>query len=467
MKKILLVVTLIVFAPIIIGCGNKNDEARKYYEEGELLVTKEQKWTEGGETLLHSLSLQDENQPTSLLALTYYYLSLVYWNQDFNQKALEYARKSNDCAEKLKNDTIRMRAINRTAACYYLAGRNDSAIIFYERALEHALAKSDSGAIEKAYNNIGAVKISESKPDEALALFERGMVYSDHSAKNLYTYYYNRTRCFQNKQQWDSCSANIRMTLKYAPANDIEGKQKLYRRLYKSSKNLGDMQHAFIGADSAFLLSDSLFHVKQREELRDITEKYQREKYETELELQRTHWVLIVADVVLVFAFVVAYIMYRNKKHLKKMQERMSALKTQADREERELVGERTEEQEEKLSQLYFEQFLLAREMFKDNAAYGKLRQLKYHTDRNYLSDEERLPLINSVIEAFIDQLTKLRGRFPELTEDECIYALLSFVGCNNATISMLTKTTEATLRKRRSRFKQKTSEPVFNFLMT
>ena len=54
----------------------------------------------------------------------------------------------------------------------------------------------------------------------------------------------------------------------------------------------------------------------------------------------------------------------------------------------------------------------------------------------------------------------------PELTEDECIYALLIFVGCNNATASIITKTSEATLRKRRSRFKQKTSEQVFNLFM-
>lgn len=492
MKKNYLIATLVFVATIITACGNKSDQAKEYYKEGEQLVVKEMKFTEGGEALLHSLSLQDETQPTPLLAMTYYYLSVVYWNQDFLQKAIDYAAQSNDCATKLNNDTLRTRALNRLAASYYLAEKNDSAIMYYERSLEHALAMSDSSAIVKAYNNIGAVKISEAKPDDALALFEKGIEYANSTRGDLFTYYYNRSRCFQNKAQWDSCSVNISRALDYIAANDLEGKQKLYRRLYQANKNTGNLSSAIIDVDSAFLLSDSLFRVRQREELRDITEKYQREKYETELELQRTHWVLIVADVILVFAFVVAFIMHRNKKRMRQMQERMSNLKIQADRAERAReialsqpspntppsggdaegregipTDEWTEEKEENLSQLYIEQFKLARDIFRTNAASNKLRQLKYRTDKSYLSDEERLPLIDSVIEAFIDQLPKLRSHYPELTEDECVYALLSFVGCNNATISMLTKTTEATLRKRRSRFKQKTSENVFTLLMS
>lgn len=492
MKKKYLIATLVFVATIITACGNKSEQAKEYYNEGLQLVVKEKKWTEGGEALLHSLSLQDETQPTPQLAMTYCYLSLVYWNQDFTQKAIDYAMQANDCATKLNNDTLRTRALNRLAASYYLAEKNDSAIICYERALEHALVKSDSSAIVKAYNNIGAVKISEAKPDDALALFEKGIEYANSTRGDLFTYYYNRSRCFQNKAQWDSCSVNISRALDYIEANDLEGKQKLYRRLYQANKNTGNLSSAIVDVDTVFLLTDSLFRVMQREELRDITEKYQREKYETELELQRTHWVLIVADVILVFAFVVAFIMHRNKKRMRQMQERMSNLKIQADRAERarEIAlsqssspssssssslsssslcpsNEWTEEKEENLSQLYIEQFKLARDIFRTNAASNKLRQLKYRTDKSYLSDEERLPLIDSVIEAFIDQLPKLRSHYPELTEDECVYALLSFVGCNNATISMLTKTTEATLRKRRSRFKQKTSENVFTLLMS
>ena len=144
----------------------------------------------------------------------------------------------------------------------------------------------------------------------------------------------------------------------------------------------------------------------------------------------------------------------------------VSALPSTSTEEESGGGAEWTEEKEENLSMLYLEQFKVSKEIFQARPAYSKIRQLRYHTDKNYLPDEERLPLIDSVLEVFIDQLQKLVATYPELTEDECIYALLIFVGCNNATASIITKTSEATLRKRRSRFKQKTSEQVFNLFM-
>ena len=178
--------------------------------------------------------------------------------------------------------------------------------------------------------------------------------------------------------------------------------------------------------------------------------------------------------------------MFRNKQRMIGLQRRMEALNLRVVREEQvkkhasnwtseqsseqssEPVEETqwTEKKEENLSMLYLEQFKVLKEIFLARPAYPKLRQLRYHTDKNYLPDEERLPLIDSILEVFIDPLQKLVATYPELTEDECIYALLIFVGCNNATASIITKTSEVTLRKRRSRFKQKTSEQVFNLFM-
>ena len=95
----------------------------------------------------------------------------------------------------------------------------------------------------------------------------------------------------------------------------------------------------------------------------------------------------------------------------------------------------------EKLYTLCLQQLAVARDLFKMRPEYMRLYQLKYRTDHQYLSDPERMPLLDSVVEVFIEPLQNLRRLFTELTEDECIYAILTFLGCNNATISMMTKT--------------------------
>jgi hypothetical protein len=236
--------------------------------------------------------------------------------------------------------------------------------------------------------------------------------------------------------------------------------------------------------------SDRNLEEQQREDIRSVTERYQHGKYTNDLRLQRTHWLIVVLAVIVVFGLLFLGMMFRNKHRMVGLQRRMEALNLLVVREEArkqasaniqhsvsasedgedaqqpDEENEWTEEKEENLSALYLEQFKVSKEIFQARPAYSKIRQLRYHTDKNYLPDEERLPLIDSILEVFIDQLQKLVASYPELTEDECIYALLIFVGCNNATASIITKTSEATLRKRRSRFKQKTSEQVFNLFM-
>lgn len=450
------------------SCSNSSEEAKSSFEKGENLVLNDKKWTEGGEQLLHSLSLQNEEKPTDMLVKTYYYLSRVYWEQDFTDKALAYAQKAMACSEG-RNDTIRTKIINRVASCYYLMNKCDSAYYYYNKVLDTSLKQKDSINILNAYNNIGALRISESKFDEAISFFEKGQTFSKHRRSDDATYHYNLSRCYQNMGRWEECAREIKLSMMYCDTTNAEAVQKLYRRLYFSEKNRNNLAAACNAADSTFLLSDSVFRMKQREELKGITEKYQAEKYESELALQRTHWLLVVADVILVSVALLFFIMYRNKKRMEKLQKRTENLKIQVIREEQERdkaeENHWNAEKEENLSHLYLEQFKVSRDIFLTRPAYKKLSQLKYHTDKNYLPDEVRMPLIDSILEVFIDQLQKLRINYPELTEDECLYAVLIYVGCNNATASMLTKTSEATLRKRRSRFKQKTNEQVFNLL--
>ena len=160
-----------------------------------------------------------------------------------------------------------------------------------------------------------------------------------------------------------------------------------------------------------------------------------------------------------------------------RLQRRMDTLKVQIskEKEQQNLLseqiegGESVEEENtksDKLSELYTQQILLARDIYRSRPACNKLRQLRYHVDNGYLSDDERLPIIDSITEVFIDSIHNLRSTFPELTADECLYAILVFVGCENSVISILTKTSEATLRKRRSRFKQKVNEKAFALLI-
>lgn len=450
------------------ACSPSTQDPETLIKEGAKMLNENEndKLNEAAEALLQALSLQDEKKPTQQLVRTYYYLSYIYWYQDFPRKALDYAQKGLTCSEQLEEKYAqRLSLINRVASCYYLMPHyNDSAIYYYNLLYDEAVANNDSAMAFNACNNTGAAYLSKlTCPEKALEYFEKSMNFSNNKDKDIQKYHYNCSRVYEQMGRWEDCAREIQECMNMTPESDLEGKGKLYSRLYKCQKHLGRYEEACNCADTSFRLTDSLFVVRRRNDLKDLTDKYQQEKYETELKLLRSHWVLAVVNVVFVSLILFVVMMYRNKRRILNLQQKMENLKFQISRE-----VEMTEvpASKENLSELYRQQFLVARDLFQSRPMYNKLNQLKYHTDKNYLSDEERMPIIDSVTEVFIDPLQNLRKNFVELTPDECLYAVLCFVGCNNAVISILTKTTEATLRKRRSRFKQKTNDTVFNLLM-
>ena len=478
---------------MLFSCGNKMQEAETLYKDGIRAAKTPDSLNEAAEMLLQSLSLQNENEPTELLVKTYESISRIYWNQDYPTKSLLYAKKALKTMEHIDNDTLRIDVYNRVASSYYLTelkDKNDSATVYFNKMLELAIATKDTRNIINAYNNLGAVLLMQGKTDEALEMFNRSHGVPNQISKDVAVYYYNCSRCYENKNMWDSCIVAIHRSLAYYDSTKYNARANLYRRLYNAEKHLRRLDQACLYADSAMEYSDRNLEEQQREDIRSVTERYQHGKYTNDLRLQRTHWLIVVLVVIVVFGLLFLGMMFRNKHRMVGLQRRMEALNLRVVREEARKqasaniqhsvsttgVGEETqqptedaewtEEKEENLSALYLEQFKVSKEIFQARPAYSKIRQLRYHTDKNYLPDEERLPLIDSVLEVFIDQLQKLVATYPELTEDECIYALLIFVGCNNATASIITKTSEVTLRKRRSRFKQKTSEQVFNLFM-
>ena len=492
-NKIVFLGVASLFLLMLFSCGNKMQEAETLYKDGIRAAKTPDSLNEAAEMLLHSLSLQDENEPTVLLVKTYESISRIYWNQDYPTKSLLYAKKALKTMEHIDNDSLRINVYNRIASSYYLSelkNKNDSATAYFNKMLELAIATKDTRNIINAYNNLGAVLIMQGKTDEALEMFNRSHGVPNQIPKDKAIYYYNCSRCYENKNMWDSCIVAIRHSLAYYDSTKYSARANLYRRLYNAEKHLRHLDQACLYADSAMEYSDRNLEEQQREDIRSVTERYQHGKYTNDLRLQRTHWLIVVLAVIVVFGLLFLGMMFRNKHRMVGLQRRMEALNLLVVREEARKQAsaniqhsvsasedgedaqqptdenEWTEEKEENLSALYLEQFKVSKEIFQARPAYSKIRQLRYHTDKNYLPDEERLPLIDSVLEVFIDQLQKLVATYPELTEDECIYALLIFVGCNNATASIITKTSEATLRKRRSRFKQKTSEQVFNLFM-
>ena len=217
-NKIVFLGVASLFLLMLFSCGNKMQEAETLYKDGIRAAKTPDSLNEAAEMLLHSLSLQDENEPTVLLVKTYESISRIYWNQDYPTKSLLYAKKALKTMEHIDNDSLRINVYNRIASSYYLSelkDKNDSATAYFNKMLELAIATKDTRNIINAYNNLGAVLIMQGKTDEALEMFNRSHGVPNQIPKDKAIYYYNCSRCYENKNMWDSCIVAIRHSLAY------------------------------------------------------------------------------------------------------------------------------------------------------------------------------------------------------------------------------------------------------------
>ena len=106
---------------LLSSCGNSMQEAEHLYKAGVSAAKSPDSLNEAGKMLLKSLSLQDEDKPTELLVKTYEHISRVYWEQDYPDKALSYAKKSLKAMENIDNDSLLISVYNRVASSYYLS----------------------------------------------------------------------------------------------------------------------------------------------------------------------------------------------------------------------------------------------------------------------------------------------------------------------------------------------------------
>ena len=67
--------------------------------------------------------------------------------------------------------------------------------------------------------------------------------------------------------------------------------------------------------------------------MRDLTEQYQQERYNTQLKLQRTQWMVMVVVVLMIMGAAIMFVSHRNKKRIMRLQKRLENLKLQIYRE--------------------------------------------------------------------------------------------------------------------------------------
>ena len=421
------------------------------YDEAQL------KALEAEELLTDNTSLENRESLSRLYGL-------IFYQQNIRDKAKKNLHQALNYATELNDTSLIIINLFNLGLC---ATTGEEAISDFKQAAEFAektgSALQQSSALEKlaqAYISIGDFSMAQQFLDNANELCNNNNILQAEIATTqcrLWLAEGKYNAALQGYESLNQDSLNVYGCLQRADA------------IYDILVQQGDYKTALAYKDSIFLYTDSIRQLDGSKRVEDIEKSYHASIAERNHRFQLLLWsaALAVAVILVILFFVLKTL--RLKKHQIELNDKIDALNARI----AELMPKTDENDEETepaevdiatISQLITQKYELSFEVFKNLPQYDSLRKLNLIRKMSSENKTEIKSLYDAIVGRFSGCCSDIRQTFPGLTNDDCVFCTMNYVGCSKEVISVAMGASEEALRRRKSRIKQKLSESIFVF---
>lgn len=350
----------------------------------------------------------------------------------------------------------------KTAVDYY--GDRDSALCYYQKALDYALVVQDSNLIGPLYHDLAMVYYEEEDYIQADKYISKAIIAlgQDRSANACLL----KAKIMFNLNELDSASYYFSKDIDLF---DIYGKAVCYDGMYQVAKKREEWRTAMENMDAYKTFYDSIQVLTDNEELKRLMDKHQIEEHKRILSQRTKTLVISLVSVFLSLTIICVFCFMWNDRRRKKRYIALQQELTQK-RVDTMLLKEESSasNKEHKMSKLREQQLKLCISMFQSTDCYNKLETFEKSTPKQLLAMRGlRVDMRIAICEAFVDVMVNLKECCPSLTNDDLFYCILSSLHCSKTVIMELMNTTSDALKTRKNRIKNKMGtylfEQVFN----
>ena len=406
-------------------------------------------------TAIRLMPVRDE-----FLAMIYDNLADCYEKDDLYDIVIEAYRQAYQILEGGSQQTYPLRGIARICL---LQNKKDSALLYYQKALDYALVEQDSSLIGALYHDLAMVYNEKKDYVQADKYVSKAMIMQGEDAVNVCL---SKAQIMLNLNKLDSASYFFSKNIDQL---NIYGKAVCYDGMHQIAKKRGEWKIATENMDAYRVLYDSMQIMNDNEELNRLMDKHQLEEHKR---LLSEHTKMLVFTLVSVFFFLMIICVFCFMWNDRKRKKRYIALQRELTQnrvdtmllKEEEVSETNKEDLDKKRSKLTEQQIQLCISVLKTTNCYDQLEALEKATPKQLLVMRSlRKEIRSEISSAFVDVMMNLKERYPALTGDDIFYCVLSLLCCSKTVMMELMDATSDALKTRKNRIKNKMDAQIFD----
>lgn len=443
------------------GGREKERLAQAYFYWGCVHVEKKE-LPKAIELYLKSLELMPEGKDSIFRAMVYSHLGNCYNEQDLYSTARDMYRRGYElCA--VKDSARSFYALRDIGNTFLLEYQSDSALCYYQQALRIASVLQNNEYLSLIYKNIAGLYNELGRHMEAESALSKALPYL--TVEEDYT-----SACSIKGDILNSLNRNDSAVYYWkigARSSNIYVKTSSYHHLYKEYQKRQSWEEAIGYADSFFVYYDSIQAMNDRAELDKLMDNHLVELHKRELSARNQQIIagLVVAFLVLVAILIILYLWRdgRRKKKYVDLQQRLMENRAEAI-----FLSEATEassdDRNAELEKLEKERFRICLSLFETTAGSKRLDELKKATPSMQIkmADTYRTLIVSNIRKSFADVMGDLKERYPNLTNDDLLYCVLSLLRCPKDVILHIANVSADAIKVRKNRIKGKIEGDMF-----
>lgn len=393
------------------------------------------------------------------LAMIYDNLAECYEEDRLYNVAIENYRAAYQILKGKDEQTYPMRGIARV---FLLQNEKDSALYYYQQALDCALADQDSSLIGALYHDLAMVYSEKKDYIQADKFVSKAILLQGQDAINTCL---SKAQIMLNLNKLDSASYFFSKNMDEL---DIYGKAVCYDGMYQIAKRKGEWKTATENMDAYKILYDSMQIMTDNEELNRLMDKHQMEEHKR---LLSEHTRTLIFSLITAFSSLMIICVFcfmwndrKRKKHYIALQHELTQKRVDTMLlKEEELSESNKEHIDKKRSELTEQQIQLCISVLKTTDCYDQLEALERATPKQLLVMRSlRKEIRSDISNAFVDVMMNLKERYPALTGDDVFFCVLSLLCCSKTVVMELMDATSDALKTRKNRIKNKMDAQIF-----